>query len=287
MQIYRDAARQRSGARFGAGDLGGDAGDRAAGARRTAAGGRCSLANATEQDFNEKLHSDPTITFRERFPNLRLHRVGQPAAVPAAEFDRAGPGQAAGRTERLRARVAQQDLIVRVIAGVPRCAAGAVQHRADRKPEGSGQRESGAGEAQLRSRHRDDHRHQRCAGQVRPDRRPGNLGPKRSGQQARGAARDHRPHAQGAEAIRPGSFSLSCRSPNTLEPWVDKAIQRESPGAHRAGQLRHRDARGRPAAGAGHYPTLDLVASFNQGYAGGAAVDLGRPPISPAIRAWG
>ena len=59
-------------------------------------------------------------------------------------------------------------------------------------------------------------------------------------------------------------------SPNALEPWVDKAVRENL-------QVRIAQANLDIATlevdrqRAGHYPTLDLVASFNQAYAGGAA----------------
>jgi outer membrane protein len=59
-------------------------------------------------------------------------------------------------------------------------------------------------------------------------------------------------------------------SPNALEPWVDRAVRENL-------QVRIAQANLDIATlevdrqRAGHYPTLDLVASFNQAYAGGAA----------------
>ena len=58
--------------------------------------------------------------------------------------------------------------------------------------------------------------------------------------------------------------------PNALEPWVEKALNENY-------QVRIAQANFDIAAlevdrqRAGHYPTVDLVASFNQTYAGGAA----------------
>src|SRR4029453_16684248 len=59
-------------------------------------------------------------------------------------------------------------------------------------------------------------------------------------------------------------------TPNSLDAWVEAAV-RDNP------QVRIAQANYDIAAleverqRAGHYPTVDLVASFNQGYAGGAA----------------
>lgn len=65
-------------------------------------------------------------------------------------------------------------------------------------------------------------------------------------------------------------FEPELPMPNALEPWVEKAISEN---------LQVRIARANydiaslevDRQRAGHYPTLDLVASFNQGYAGAAA----------------
>jgi outer membrane protein len=65
-----------------------------------------------------------------------------------------------------------------------------------------------------------------------------------------------------------GKFTTQLPTPNTLEAWIDAAV-RDNPQV-RIAQANYDIAvlevdRQR----AGHYPTIDLVASFNQGYAGG------------------
>jgi outer membrane protein len=67
-----------------------------------------------------------------------------------------------------------------------------------------------------------------------------------------------------------GSFNPEPPMPSALEPWIDKALQENY--QVRIAQSNYDIAvleidRQR----AGHYPTLDLVASFNQAYSGGAA----------------
>src|SRR5256885_14295368 len=67
-----------------------------------------------------------------------------------------------------------------------------------------------------------------------------------------------------------GKFQPELPDPATLEPWVEKAIQDNY-------QVRIAQANLDIASleverqRAGHYPTVDLVASFNQGYSGAAA----------------
>lgn len=67
-----------------------------------------------------------------------------------------------------------------------------------------------------------------------------------------------------------GRFEPMVPAPNALEPWVDKAL-------HENFQVRIAQANYDIAAlevdrqRAAHYPTVDLIASFNQGYAGGAS----------------
>jgi outer membrane protein len=67
-----------------------------------------------------------------------------------------------------------------------------------------------------------------------------------------------------------GRFQPQLPDPSTLEPWVEKAIQENY-------QVRIAQANLDIASleverqRAGHFPTVDLVASFNQGYSGAAA----------------
>ena len=67
-----------------------------------------------------------------------------------------------------------------------------------------------------------------------------------------------------------GRYDPHLPAPNALEPWVDQAVQQNY-------QVRIAQANLDVATleverqRAAHYPTIDLVASFNQGYAGGSA----------------
>ena len=131
-----------------------------------------------------------------RFRLRRLDGVGVATALSVCEHGRVQPGGAAGRAGRFHARIgapgpdpARGDRLFRRPAR-------AVQRRARRKPEGRGIGAARAGEAELRGRRRDDHRHERSAGQVRLDRRAGDLRAQRPREQADGAARHHRPRSR-------------------------------------------------------------------------------------------
>ena len=108
------------------------------------------------------------------------------------------PGEAAGRAVGLHAGHRAAGPHHPHVGRVFRRAARPVQRRARRAAEAGGGRAARAGEAQLRGRHGDDHRHQRSAGEVRPDRRAGDPGAQRPRQPAHGAARDHRPLPEAA-----------------------------------------------------------------------------------------
>ena len=147
---------------------------RAAGARRTAAERRrrpaTPPATATTRRSTPTRSSDLDAQLRPgQRDDLRVA-----AAVPLPEPRRLRPGEGAGHAVglRARARAAGPDRARR--RRVLRRAARAVQHRARAEPEEGRVRAARAGQAQFRGRRRDDHRHQRGAGEVRPDRRAGN-----------------------------------------------------------------------------------------------------------------
>ena len=75
--------------------------------------------------------------------------------------------------------IAQQDLILRVAQAYFDVLLAQFNIELTAQPEGGGVRTARAGEAQFRGRRRDDHRHQRGAGEVRLDRRAGNRGAQR------------------------------------------------------------------------------------------------------------
>jgi outer membrane protein len=66
-----------------------------------------------------------------------------------------------------------------------------------------------------------------------------------------------------------GAFSPQLPTPNTLEEWIGAAV-RDNPQVRIAQTNFDIATLEVDKQRAGHYPTLDLVASFNQGYAGGS-----------------
>ena len=122
--------------------------------------------------------------------------------------------------------------------------------------EGGGLRAARAGEAQLRGRRRDDHRHAtRRRRKLRLDRRAGDHRAQRARQPARGAAGDHRTRCRATlKKLGPGFEPHAARA-QRARSWVDRALADNLIGEDRGIQLRHRDARGRPRSGPAHLPT--------------------------------
>ena len=264
-------AGQRSGARRRRARPGSRRRKRAAGARRPAARRQPCRQCDRGRISTRRIHIDPTD--EESASGFRSYAYTVSASQPLYR------PQNSIALDQAKQQVGQSDFVLVVgaagsdrprHAGVLRRAAGAVQHRADREPEGGGQREPRAGQAQLRGRHGDDHRHQRRAGEVRPDRRAGDLG-----------ANDLDNKLAALRAIIGRAPSELKRFGGRFEPAAAVARTRSSPGSSRRSartpQVRIAQSNFDIAAlevdrqRAGHYPTLDLVASFNQGYAGAAA----------------
>ena len=170
--LPRGAAR-RSRHRRRPGQLGGDAGEGAAGARRPAAQRHGHRAAGTSTTSTRPSRADPTLDVNR---NFRQYNAIVSASQPLFRYQNLvlydQSKQQVTQADFVLSS-AQQDLIVRVARRVFRHPARAVQHRAHREPEEGGRRAARAGEAQFRGRRRDDHRHQRGAGEVRRDRRAG------------------------------------------------------------------------------------------------------------------
>ena len=240
-------AAQRSGDCRREGDVGRDAGKAPAGAGRPAAR-RLAVG---QRELQQLRRDDQERSPGRHQPELRIRQrdgVGVAAVVPLSERRRGRPGTGLRDAGGLRAgrRRAGPDPPRR--DRVLRRAARAVQHRAQRQPEGSRVRAACPGEAQLRGGRRDDHRHQRGAGEVRLDRRAGDHDAQRVRQPGHGAPRDHRPVSEGPEEGR--------RRPASAAPAAEHARLLGRQGhegkpqrADRAVQLRHRDARSRPREG--------------------------------------
>ena len=110
---------------------------------------------------------------------------------------------------RRRSPPRSQDLIAAGGAGVFRRAARAGQRGALRRPEARDLRAARAGQAQFRGRHRDDRRHARGPGALRPGGRQGDLRQERP----RGEA----PRAAAADRQAPGRASRRCGDRSTLD----------------------------------------------------------------------
>ena len=150
-----------------------------------------------------------------RLLHARLQRDAVAAGLPDAELDRDLAGGEAGAAGRGHAHHGQPGPDPARGAGLLRRPAGAGQRRALRRPEARDLRAARAGQAQLRGRHRDDRRHPRGAGALRPGGRQGS--PRRQrprGEEAGAAAADRQVPGR---ASSPWATSWSCRgrSPTT------------------------------------------------------------------------
>ncbi len=239
-------AAQRPGARVRAGELARDAGARAAGEVRAPAQ-RLAVRDGQRERRLQQHAQLASGHFERQLPGLRAHDQRGAADLPLPERRRLRPGEAGGRAGGLHAGVGAAGPDPPGDGGLLRRAARAVQRRTGGGAEGRGVRAARAGEAQLRGRRRDDHRHERGAGELRPDRRAGDQRPKRTRQPAGGAARDHRPGAPRPEAARRELRSDAPRA-EFARRLARPCAQGEPVGPDRAVLVRHRDAGGRPPA---------------------------------------
>ena len=205
-------------------------------------------ALANEQDYNQTLHTDPRIKVRAALSAGGLYRFGEPAALSRAEPDRARPGEAAGRPGRLRACLGAAGSDRARRAGVFQRAARAVhieltesQKAAVSENLAQAKRNFEVGTATITDTNDAQAKYDQIVAQeisVRNDLE----------NTARGAARDHRPAAQGPEALRP---QVPARA-----AVAQRARTLDRPGAVRENlqvriaqaNLRHRHARSRPPA---------------------------------------
>ena len=225
--------------------------------------------NASRQDFYEKLHTDPSISITERFPQYNyvvsasqpLYRKQNLVALDQAK-------QTVSQSDYVLTS-ARQDLIVRVtqayldvllaqfnieLTESQKAAVSENLAQAKRNFEVGTATITDTNDAQAKYDQivaqeiatRNDLENKLAALRAIIGRAPKDL--KRFG----------------------GRFTPQLPTPNSLDAWIDAAV-RDNPQV-RIAQANYDIAvleveRQR----AGHYPTLDLVASFNQGYAGGAA----------------
>jgi outer membrane protein len=226
-------------------------------------------ANANEQDFNEKLHTDPTVTFRERYPNYNyIVSASQPLYRPQNSIALTQANQQVGQSDFILAS-SQQDLIVRVIQAYldvllarfnieltesQKAAVSENLAQAKRNFEVGTATITDTNDAQAKY---DQIVAQEISAQNDLDNKLAALRAiiGRAPRELKGFNRGFQPELP---------------VPATLDPWVEKAIQENY-------QVRIAQANLDIATlevdrqRAGHYPTVDLVASFNQGYAGAAS----------------
>ena len=225
--------------------------------------------NANEQDYYEKLHTDPTATFRERFPSYNyVVSASQPLYRPQNSIALDQAREQLGQADYILGST-QQDRIVRVIQAyldvlLARFNIELTQSQKDAVSENLAQakRNFEVGTATITDTNDAQAKYDQIVAQEISARND----------------LDNKLAALRAIIGRPPrelkgfdrKFQPQMPEPNSLEPWVEKAIQDNF-------QVRIAQANLDIAnlevdrQRAGHYPTVDLVASFNQGYAGAAS----------------
>ena len=226
-------------------------------------------ANANEQDFNDRLRTDPTTTIHERFPSYAYTvSASQPLYRPQNSIALNQATQQVGQGDFILAS-SQQDLIVRVIQAYldvllarfnieltesQKAAVSENLAQAKRNFEVGTATITDTNDAQAKY---DQIVAQEISAQNDLDNKLATLRAiiGRAPKELKGFT---------------GKFQPQLPVPGTLDPWVEKAISENY-------QVRIAQANLDIASlevdrqRAGHYPTVDLVASFNQGYAGAAA----------------
>jgi outer membrane protein len=227
------------------------------------------VANATEQDFTEKLRADPTATFRERFPNYAYTvSASQPLYRPQNAIVLNQARQQVGQADYIFAS-SQQDLIVRVIQSyldvlLARFNIELTESQKAAVSENLAQakRNFEVGTATITDTNDAQAKYDQIVAQE--------ISAQNDLDNKLAALRAIIGRAPRELKGFSGGFKPELPVPNTLDPWVEKAISENF-------QVRVAQANMDIATleverqRAGHYPTLDLVASFNQGYAGAAA----------------
>jgi len=227
------------------------------------------VANAGVEDFNDRLHTDPTVTFHDRFPNYAYTvSASQPLYRPQNSILLNQATQQVGQGDFIFAS-SQQDLIVRVIQAyldvlLARFNIELTESQKAAVSENLAQakRNFEVGTATITDTNDAQAKYDQIVAQEISAQN--DLDNKLAALRAiiGRAPRDLKGFS--------GQFRPQLPVPDALEPWVQKAIQDNY-------QVRIAQANLDIATlevdrqRAGHYPTVDLVASFNQGYAGGLA----------------
>ena len=226
-------------------------------------------ANANEQDFNDRLRTDPTTTIHQRFPTYAYTvSASQPLYRPQNSISLDQARQQVGQSDYILAS-SQQDLIVRVIQAyldvlLARFNIELTESQKAAVSENLAQakRNFEVGTATITDTNDAQAKYDQIVAQE--------ISAQNDLDNKLAALRAIIGRAPKDLKGFTGKFQPQLPVPNTLEPWVEKAISENY-------QVRIAQANLDIATlevdrqRAGHYPTLDLVASFNQGYAGAAA----------------
>src|SRR5438552_11354576 len=224
------------------------------------------VANAGVEDFNDRLHTDPTVTFHDRFPNYAYTvSASQPLYRPQNSILLNQATQQVGQGDFIFAS-SQQDLIVRVIQAyldvlLARFNIELTESQKAAVSENLAQakRNFEVGTATITDTNDAQAKYDQIVAQEISTQN--DLDNKLAALRAiiGRAPKELKPFG--------GGFAPQLPTPNTLDAWIEAAV-RDNPQV-RIAQANydiavHEVDRQR----AGHYPTLDLVASLNQGYAG-------------------
>jgi outer membrane protein len=227
------------------------------------------VANAGVEDFNDRLHTDPTVTFHDRFPNYAYTvSASQPLYRPQNSIALNQARQQVGQGDFILAS-SQQDLIVRVIQAyldvlLARFNIELTESQKAAVSENLAQakRNFEVGTATITDTNDAQAKYDQIVAQE--------ISAQNDLDNKLAALRAIIGRAPMDLKGFSGRFRPQLPVPDALEPWVQKAIQENY-------QVRIAQANLDIATlevdrqRAGHYPTVDLVASFNQGYAGGLA----------------
>ncbi len=226
-------------------------------------------ANAGVEDFHDRLHTDPTVTFHDRFPNgAYTVSASQPLYRPQNSIALSQAREQVGQGDYILAST-QQDLIIRVIQAYLDVLLARFnieltksQKAAVSENLAQAKRNFEVGTATITDTNDAQAKYDQIVAQE--------ISARNDLDNKLAALRAIIGRAPNDLKGFTGKFQPRPPVPDTLEPWVEKAIQENY-------QVRIAQANLDIATleverqRAGHHPTVDLVASLNQGYAGGIA----------------
>jgi outer membrane protein len=227
------------------------------------------VGNANRQDFYEKLHTDPSFAFTERFPTYSytvsasqpLYRKQNLVALDQAK-------QTVGQSDYVLAS-ARQDLIVRVAQAYLdvllarfNIELNESQKAAVSENLAQAKRNFEVGTATITDTNDAQAKYDQIVAQEISTR--SDLDNKLA------ALRAIIGRAPRELSRFGGRFEPQLPTPNALDAWIDAAV-RDNPQVRIAQATYDIAVLEVDRQRAGHYPTLDLVASFNQGYAGASS----------------